>query len=238
MRLEGQRAIVTGSSSGIGEAIMTSFRREGASVVGLDLNPSTDSIKCDISDAKEVESAVNNAMDRLGRIDILVNNAGFGKPGKLLDTDLADWNRMFEINLTGMFLVSKTALPFLLQGDGKCIINMGSVAGLVGMKERTAYCATKGGVIAFTRAVALDYVEEGLRCNAICPGTIDTPWVERMTSLSTDPKATRLAMTARQPMGRLGSAEDIAQAAVYLSSKDSAFVTGTTMVVDGGMTMQ
>ncbi len=238
MRLEGQRAIVTGSSSGIGEAIMTSFRREGASVVGLDLNPSTDSIKCDISDPKEVESAVNNALDRLGRIDILGNNAGFGKPGKLLDTDLADWNRMFEINLTGMFLVSKTALPFLLQGDGKCIINMGSVAGLVGIKERTAYCATKGGVIAFTRAVALDYVEEGLRCNAICPGTIDTPWVERMTSLSTDPKATRLAMTARQPMGRLGSAEDIAQAAVYLSSKDSAFVTGTTMVVDGGMTMQ
>ena len=238
MRLEGQRAIVTGAGSGIGAAIAGAFVHEGADVVALDLAPPEGGIACDVRDPGAVDRAVGEAVSRLGGLDILVNNAGLGKPGKLLDTDLADWEEMFAVNLTGMFLVSKAALPHLLEGHGKCMVNMGSVAGMVGIRDRTAYCATKGGVIAFTRAVALDYVDEGLRCNAICPGTIDTPWVERMTARTPDPAATRRAMTARQPMGRLGTAEEVAEAAVYLASPAAAFVTGTTMVVDGGLTMQ
>lgn len=238
MRLEGQRAIVTGAGSGIGAAIAAAFVREGADVAALDVAPPPGGITCDVRDPAAVGLAVSQAVERLGGLDILVNNAGLGKPGKLLDTELADWEQMFAVNVTGMFLVSKTALPYLLAGHGKCIVNMGSVAGMVGIRDRTAYCATKGGVIAFTRAVAVDYVDDGLRCNAICPGTIDTPWVERMTAQTPDPAAARRAMTARQPMGRLGTAEDVAEAAVYLASPAAAFVTGTTMVVDGGLTMQ
>ena len=253
MRLKGNRAIITGGASGIGAAIVEAFIQEGAAVVVADLTQPTgraasesvrtDNVQpffvpADVSDHVSVEAMIGEAVDRLGGLDILVNNAGVGTPGKLLDTEYDEWNRIIAINLTGTFLVSKLALPHLLAGGGGCIVNMASAAGLVGVRDRAAYCASKGGVISLTRSIAVDYVDQGLRCNAICPGTVDTPWVDRMVSQYPDPEAARTAMVARQPMGRLGRPEEIAQAAVYLASPAAGFVTGTCLVIDGGLTMQ
>ena len=181
---------------------------------------------------------VQTSVECLGGIDTLVNNAGFGRAGKLLETTEEDWDRMMDVNVKGIFLVSKHTLPHLLESGGGCIINMASVAGVVGVRDRTAYCASKGGVISLTRAIALDYVEQGLRCNSISPGTVDTPWVGRMVAQFPDPEATRAQMVARQPMGRLGQPDEIAAATVYLASEDAAFITGSNMMIDGGMTMQ
>ena len=166
-----------------------------------------------------------------------MNHAGFGVPGKLLETTEPNWHQMVAVNLTGPFLVSQVLMPHLIQSKGS-IIMMASVAGMVGIKERTAYCATKGGVISLMRSIALDYVGEGVRCNAICPGTVDTPWVDRMVATYPDPVQTKKQMTNRQPMGRLGQPHEIASGAVYLASKDSNFVTGSCLVIDGGLTMQ
>ena len=253
MRLEGRKAIVTGGASGIGAAIVEAFLQEGAAVAVADLtepggttaaeSASGDKaqpffVSVDVSDHVSIEAMVAEAVDRLGGLDILVNNAGIGTPGKLMDTEYDDWNRMIAVNLTGTFLVSKLALPHLLNGGDGCIINMASAGGLVGVKDRVAYCATKGGVISLTRSIAVDYVDQGLRCNAICPGTVDTPWVERMVSQYADPESAKAAMVARQPMGRLGRPDEIAQAAVYLATPAAGFVTGTCLVIDGGFAMQ
>lgn len=253
MRLEGQRAIVTGAGAGIGAAILRAFAGEGARVVAADLSLGSAqrvvdevtakggeayAIGCNVSSSVSVEAMMNRAVELLGGIDTLVNNAGVGSPGKLLDTTEEDWDRMMDVNVKGTFLVSKQALPHLLDSGRGCIINMGSVAGLVGIRDRTAYCASKGGIISLTRAIAVDYVADGIRCNAICPGTVETPWVDRMVATYPDPEATRRTMVARQPMGRLGQPDEIARAAVYLASEDAAFVTGTSFVIDGGLTMQ
>ena len=253
MRLEGHRAIVTGGASGIGAAVVKAFVEEGASVAWADLtgpaggqasgpasgeNERSFFLSADVSDDGSVGAMVGEAVERLGGLDILVNNAGTGKPGKLLDTEYDDWSRMLAVNLTGTFLVSKHALPHLLAEGGGSIINMASAAGLKGVRDRAAYSASKGGVISLTRSIALDYIEQGLRCNAICPATVDTPWVQRMISHYTDPEATMAAMVARQPMGRLGRPDEVAQAAVYLASPAAGFVTGTCLVIDGGFTLQ
>jgi NAD(P)-dependent dehydrogenase (short-subunit alcohol dehydrogenase family) len=195
-------------------------------------------IHVEVNDSDSVQRLVKESVEILGGLDVVVNNAGYGTAGKLLDTEESEWAKMMSVNLTGTFLVSKYALPHLLEQDQSCIINMSSVAGMVGVRDRAAYCTTKGGVIAFTKAVALDYVDQGLRVNAICPGTVDTPWVGRMISQYPDPEAARAAMVARQPMGRLGMPAEIAQAAVYLASNDAGFITGTSFVIDGGLTMQ
>ena len=253
MKLEGRKAIITGGGAGIGEAIATAFVLEGASIVIADKDlDAAENVaaslrdhghtahvaQCDVSDAKSVEGMVQTAVECLGSIDTLVNNAGFGRAGKLLETTEEDWDRMMDVNVKGIFLVSKHTLPHLLKSGGGCIINMASVAGVVGVRDRTAYCASKGGVISLTRAIALDYVEQGLRCNSISPGTVDTPWVGRMVAQFPDPEATRAQMVARQPLGRLGQPAEIAAATVYLASEDAAFITGSNMMIDGGMTMQ
>ena len=252
MRLNGHRAIVTGGASGIDAAIVEAFVQEGAMVALADLEEPSSStaaesdtgereqaffLPVDVSDHGSVRDMIGEAVDRLGGLDILVNNAGIGTPGKLLDTHYDDWAKMMAVNLTGTFLVSKHALPHLLTSGGGSIINMASAAGLKAVRDRAAYCATKGGVISLTRSIALDYVDQGLRCNAICPGTVDTPWVERMVSQYPDPEAARASMVARQPMGRLGRPDEIAQAAVYLATPAAEFVTGTCLVIDGGFTM-
>lgn len=252
MRLEGRRAIVTGGSSGIGAAIVEAFLQEGALVASTDLTKPasfTDSesasrhhvqpffVSADVSDCGSVKTMISEAVGRLRGLDILVNNAGVGTPGKLLDTEYDDWNRTIAVNLTGTFLVSKHAIPHLLASGGGSITNMASAAGLKAVRDRAAYCATKGGVISLTRSIALDYVDQGIRCNSICPGTVDTPWVERMVSQYPDPAGARAAMVARQPMGRLGRPDEIAQAAVYLATPQAGFVTGTCLVIDGGFSM-
>ena len=253
MRLKGRNAIITGGGAGIGEAIARAFTKEGASIVIADMDlEAAENVaaslrddghtahvaECDVSYASSVEAMVQTAAERLGGIDTLVNNAGFGRAGKLLETTEEDWDRMMDVNVKGIFLVSKHTLPHLLESGGGCIINMASVAGVVGVRDRTAYCASKGGVIALTRAIALDYVDQGLRCNSISPGTVDTPWVGRMVAQFPDPAATRADMVARQPMGRLGRPDEIAAATVYLASDDAAFITGSNVMIDGGMTMQ
>jgi len=247
MRLKNYKTIVTGGDSGIGEAIVQSFIREGAKVVVIDNNPKSKSqqpensqrlfLKADVTDPINLHLAAEQAIQWLGGLDTLVNNAGFGLPGKLLETSESSWHKMLAVNLTGPFLVTQTLMPYLIQSKGS-IIMMASVAGMVGIKERTAYCATKGGLISLMRSIALDYVAEGVRCNAICPGTVDTPWVDRMVASYPDPIQTKIQMTNRQPMGRLGQPREIAAGAVYLASEDSNFVTGSCLVIDGGLTMQ
>lgn len=253
MRLKGRNAIITGGGAGIGEAIVRAFAREGANVVIADLNPTTAQavaddlnvdgktvsvVECDVSDSCSVEKAVGEAAEHLTSIDTLVNDAGWGRAGKLLDTTEEDWDRMIDINMKGAFLVSKHTLPHLLESGRGNIINMGSVAGVVGVRDRLAYCASKGGIISLTRAIALDYVDQGLRCNSISPGTVNTPWVDRMVAQFPDPEQTRKSMVARQPMGRMGEPWEIAEAAVYLASDNSGFITGSNLMIDGGMTMQ
>ena len=247
MRLNNYKTIVTGGSSGIGKAIVDSFLLEGAKIAVIDKDPTPNIelkknpnclfIKADITKSDDIHLAAQKAVKWLGGLDTLVNNAGFGLPGKLLETTEANWHQMLAVNLTGPFLVSQILMPHLIQSKGS-IIMMASVAGMVGIKERTAYCATKGGIISLMRSIALDYVGEGVRCNAICPGTVDTPWVDRMVATYPDPVQTKKQMTNRQPMGRLGQPHEIASGAVYLASKDSNFVTGSCLVIDGGLTMQ
>lgn len=253
MRLEGRNAIITGGGAGIGEAIARAFVEQGASIVIADMDIeaaetvaaglrsggyTAHAYPCDVSDSKSIQGMVHAAVESLGSLDTLVNNAGWGRAGKLLDTAEEDWDRTMDVNVKGIFLVSKHTLPHLLKSGGGCIINMASVAGVVGVRDRTAYCASKGGVVSLTRAIALDYVDQGLRCNSISPGTVDTPWVDRMVAQFPDNEATRVQMVARQPMGRLGHPHEVAAAAVYLASDDAAFITGSNLMIDGGMTMQ
>ena len=247
MRLNNYKTIVTGGNSGIGEAIVQSFILEGAKVVVIDNNLKSKShqkensnclfVEADVTDHINLRLATEKAIQWLGGLNTLVNNAGFGLPGKLLETSASSWHKMLAVNLTGPFLASQILMPYLIQSKGS-IIMMASVAGMVGIKERTAYCATKGGLISLMRSIALDYVAEGVRCNAICPGTVDTPWVDRMVASYPDPIQTKIQMTNRQPMGRLGQPKEIAAGAVYLASADSNFVTGSCLVIDGGLTMQ
>jgi NAD(P)-dependent dehydrogenase (short-subunit alcohol dehydrogenase family) len=170
-------------------------------------------------------------------LNILVNNAGIGKAGNILTTNNNDWDEILKVNLTGTYLVTKHSLENLMNSKNGSIVNIASVAGIVAVKDRFAYCTSKGGVISLTKSIALDFVKENIRANAICPGTVNTPWVERITQDYDDPDEARNLMRQRQPLGRLGEPEEIAQAAIYLGSDESKFITGTTLVIDGGLTM-
>jgi NAD(P)-dependent dehydrogenase (short-subunit alcohol dehydrogenase family) len=173
-----------------------------------------------------------------GSIDILVNNAAVGSTQTVIDTDEETWDRVFQVNARGVFLGCKYAIPHMIEAGGGVIVNMASVAGLVGLKNRAAYSASKGAVIALTKAIAIDHVQQNIRCNCVCPGTVASPWVDRLVVAAADPAAERAALAARQPMGRLGTTDEIARAALYLASDDAAFVTGTAFIIDGGLTAQ
>lgn len=247
-RLAGRRAIVTGAGAGIGRAIALRFSAEGARVmvadldahaaeaVARDLGHPALSHEVDVSSEDSAAAMIERAREEWGGLDVLVNNAGVGVAATTPDTDTTDWRRVLDVCLTGTFFAMKYAIPVIRDGGGGSIINMSSVAALVGVSDRAAYCAAKGGILALTRAAAIDHVAEGVRVNCIAPGTVDTPWVQRITSGYDDPQAARSAMEERQPHGRLVSPEEIAAMAAYLASDEAASVIGAAMVVDGGMT--
>lgn len=240
MRFEGWTVIVTGAASGIGAAASRSFTEEGATVIAADLDPSGVPDGCqpyqvDVSSDPGMQELVTHAMGLTGRLDVICNNAGIGSTADALTCSVDEWDRVFAVNARGVFLGTKYALPPMLAAGKGSIVNTASVAGLVGLKDRAAYCASKGAVISFTKQVALQYAGTGVRCNCVCPGTVDSPWVGRLMDEASDPKERRAALIARQPMGRLGTPKEIANAILYLASDEASFITGSALVIDGGL---
>ncbi len=242
-RLDGKTAVITGGASGIGEQTSRIFTAAGAAVRIVDIDatkagalaaqlPGASAHPCDITD----EAAVAALFGSLDRVDVLVNNAGIGLVGSVTETELPDFQRLFRVNVEGMFLVTKHAVPRLLESQG-AIVNIGSVAGLIGVKKRYAYCATKGAVVAMTRQLAVDYPTE-FRVNCICPGTVDTPFVEGYLDKyhRHEKEQVREQLNQRQPIGRLGKPEEIAHLALYLASAEAGFVNGSVITIDGGWT--
>lgn len=239
-RFDGRTVIVTGAASGIGYEMARLFAEEGGVVFGADLDPDgvprgCTGFRVDVSVEEDVRDMVAGAVAETGRLDVLCNNAGIGSTADPVSCTVEEWDRVFAVNGRGVFLPTKHALPHMLERGGGAIVNTASVAGLFGLRDRAAYCASKGAVVAFTKSVAIQYARDGIRCNCICPGTIDSPWVGRLLGQADDPEAARAALTARQPMGRLGEPVEAAKAAVYLASDDAAFVTGEALVIDGGI---
>jgi NAD(P)-dependent dehydrogenase (short-subunit alcohol dehydrogenase family) len=235
-RLAGRTALVTGAGSGIGAAVARRLAAEGARVVLADLSlaaaeqlanelgPAARALQLDVRDEQQVAPAMAN-------VDVLVNVAGIGSTTNAPETPLEVWEDVFAVNARGTFLCCKHAIPGMAARGGGSIVNVASVAALVGLRNRAAYCASKGAVVALTRALAVDHVADGIRVNAVCPGTVDSPWVRRLV----DEVGESLdGLRARQPMGRLGTPDEIADAVEYLVSAE--FATGTVLVVDGGLT--
>jgi len=242
-RLDGRRALVTGGASGIGEATCRVLTSAGASVIIVDVDraraeslarelPGASVKIFDISD----ESAVRAAIADVTSLHILINNAGIGLVGSVDETEAADFERLLRVNVTGTYLMTRALMPQLLASAGN-IVNLGSVAGLVGIKRRFAYCTTKGAVVAMTRQLAVEYAGR-LRVNCICPGTVDTPFVEGYLEKyhSHEKDKIRAELNQRQPVGRLGRPEEIAHLVLYLCSPEAAFVTGSVVTIDGGWT--
>jgi NAD(P)-dependent dehydrogenase (short-subunit alcohol dehydrogenase family) len=232
---EGLVAIVTGGASGIGAATAKLLRSRGATVVVFDRTPVGDSVVCDVSDDASVRAGVAEVVARHGRIDLLVNNAGIGASGSVEDNDDDEWHRVYDVNVVGMVRLTRAALPHLRQSPSAAIVNTASIVEGIGLVQRALYSATKGAVAALTRAMAADLVAEGIRVNAVAPGTADTPWVGRLLDAADDPAAARAALTARQPIGRLVSADEIANGIAYLASPLSGSTTGTVLPIDGGL---
>ena len=239
-------ALVTGGASGIGEASCRALRAAGASLVIADVDTTrADSLAAELGFSQAItvditdETAVRNGLASVPSLDILVNNAGIGMVGGIEETELADLQRLFRVNVDGLFLMTKYCIPLLKRsqgGPGK-IINIGSVAGLIGVKRRFAYCATKGAVVAMTRQLSVDYPSE-LRANCICPGTVETPFVEAYLHKyhPGEEEQTRAELHKRQPVGRMGRPDEIANLVVYLASRESDFMHGSILPIDGGWT--
>jgi NAD(P)-dependent dehydrogenase (short-subunit alcohol dehydrogenase family) len=237
---EGLVAIVTGGASGIGLATAKLLASRGAGVACLDLKPSDlpeplAGIECDVTDDAAVRAAVDEVVTRFGRLDVVVNNAGIGAIGSIADNPDEEWLRVLDVNVVGMVRVARAALPHLRRSPSAAIVNTCSIAATAGLPQRAVYSASKGAVLSLTLAMACDHVREGIRVNCVNPGTADTPWVGRLLAQAPDPEAERKALNARQPMGRLVSADEVATAIAYLASPLSASTTGTALAVDGGM---
>jgi 2-keto-3-deoxy-L-fuconate dehydrogenase len=243
-RLTGKRALVTAAAQGIGRATARAFAAEGAQVFATDVNGdklgelnSVPGVSTCLLDVTDNDAVLAVAAD-LGAMDILFNCAGFVHHGSILECGENDWDFSFGLNVKSMYFTIRAFLPAMLDAGGGSIINMSSVASSIkGIAHRCVYGASKAAVIGLTKAVAADYIDRGIRCNAICPGTVDSPSLQARIDAFDDPVAARRAFIARQPLGRLGTAEEIATMAVYLASDESAFTTGTNMVVDGGVTL-
>jgi 2-keto-3-deoxy-L-fuconate dehydrogenase len=254
-RLDGKRALITGAGSGIGEAIARLFAAQGAQILVADVQMgaaeqvaasiveqggSASALAVDVADETQVCAAFDRVANQDGRLDIVVNNAGISHVGNILETSREDWDRVLRVNAGGVFLCAREAVRHMLQQEpkGGVIINLSSVAAMVGLERRLPYSASKGAVLSLTRSIAIDFVAEGIRCNAICPGTVHTPFVEGYLrrSFPGQEDAVRQQLHARQPIGRMGLPEEIAAAALYLASDEAAFVTGSALVIDGGWT--
>lgn len=250
VKLANKVTIVTGAGSGIGQAIALLFASEGALVYAADINETglkqtqgeapygadVRAATLDVTDEDAVSALWSRVSEQEGRIDIVVNNAGIGVAATVDQTSVEDWERMMAINVRGTFLGCKHAVRLMKpRGEGN-IINMASVAGLVGVRNRAGYCASKGAVVALTRAIAVDHAGDGIRVNCICPGTVESPWIGRILSDHPDPEEGRRTMAARQPIGRMGTPQEIAHAALYLAQPESAYVHGSALVIDGGLT--
>ena len=232
-------AIVTGGASGIGAATAELLRSRGATVAVFDRTAATaegvDSIICDVTDDASVVAGVAAVVAKHGRIDILVNNAGIGASGTVEDNDDAEWHTVFDVNVLGVARLTRAALPHLRKSAAASIVNTCSVVAGTGLVNRALYSASKGAVEALTRAMAADLVKENVRVNAVSPGTAATPWVDRLLADAEDPEAARAALVARQPIGRLVTADEIAYGIAYLASPLSASTTGTVLAIDGGL---
>jgi NAD(P)-dependent dehydrogenase (short-subunit alcohol dehydrogenase family) len=237
---DGLVAVVTGGASGIGAAIAHRLSEQGASVAVLDLNPDAAAdglfaVQANVADDSSVRTAIDAVVAQFGRLDIVVNNAGIGAQGTVEDNSDEEWHRAYDINVLGVVRVSRAALPHLRKSPAAAIVNTCSVAANVGLPQRALYSATKGAVLSLTRAMAADHLRDGIRVNCVNPGTADTPWVARLLDSAADPTAERTALAARQPHGRLVSAEEVAGAVGYLASPLSGSTTGTSLTVDGGL---
>jgi len=253
MRLAQKVCVITGGGSGIGRATALLFAQEGARLIIVDKvadraqavaaqcaakGADAIAVVANVALSADARRIIDTGVERFGRLDVLVNNAGYGITGTVVATDEAAWDALMAVNVRGVFLCSKYAIPVMKTNGGGVIVNTASVVASVGIADRAAYCASKGAVAALTRAIAVDHVGDGIRCNAIAPGTIDTPYFDEILQNSADPAATRKALAARQLLGRLGTPEEIATGILFLASDESRFATGTILTLDGGMTAQ
>lgn len=249
IELKDKITLVTGAGSGIGRSIAETFAQSEAMVYVTDIDEAAgllsvkkiresggkaEFLKLDVRSEKDCEQAAKRVLEKEGRLDVLVNNAGIGHVGTMLETSGEDIDRLHAVNVRGVFNVSKAFLPSMVSRKKGVIVNMASIGGVVGIRDRLAYCMSKFAVVGITKAMALDHAADGIRVNCICPGRVETPFVTQRLKEYPDPKKAYREMTATQIVGRMGRPEEIGQAALYLASDVSAFVTGTTFMIDGG----
>lgn len=250
MRLAGKVAIITGAAAGIGRASALLFAREGAKVAVVDMDEAGIQtlvegvsrsggealpVRADVSKSDESQRLVQAVLERFGRVDILFNNVGIVPHGKIHTTSESEWDRTMTVNVKSMYLLCREVVPLFLRQGGGVILNTSSATALRSVPDRVAYSTSKGAVLALTRSMAVDYVRDHIRVNCLCPGTVDTPSFRQRMAAFPDPEEALQQFVARQPMGRLGTAEEIAQAALYLVSDEAQFVTGAAFSIDGGM---
>jgi 2-keto-3-deoxy-L-fuconate dehydrogenase len=241
MRVEGLTAVVTGAASGIGLATARLLVREGARVAALDRDAAPVEtgllpLVADVTVQRTLDAAAEAVDREFGGVDILIANAGIGAVGSVVDNDDDEWHRVYDVNVVGIARTVRAFLPLLRRSATPAIVCTSSVVATTGLPQRAVYGASKGAVLALTMAMAADFAADGIRVNCVCPGTVDTPWVGRLLDQASDPAAARASLVARQPVGRLGTADEIADAIVYLASPSAGYVSGTALAIDGGIT--